>query len=162
MRLKKTTFLLLIIVCNSKTAKQALKIMDPIVPHWHTAINKIKLPKSLEHLIPDPNFDCILPNVNLKALIAHLSCGNNSLITQAGLFKEGFQDRKTEEILEHWKQGTKLMPPSIMVAKNNQGLCISDGRHRINAAFYYQQECIPIIISKADLENALSLLSIRH
>lgn len=57
-----------------------------------------------------------------------------------------FSDKKIEVLINLWRRGVKVLPPSAMLSQKLNRLVISDGKHRMNLALFLGATHIPVII----------------
>lgn len=129
---------------------------------WHLSINDIDVKQGINM---HPNLLSsglsIISNVSMKTL---MNCMNQDYVTalrRKKLYDENGSDRSTSQIINHWRQKRKLTPPTIVVFNQqlfeaigkehlipSSELQPNDGRHRLNAAYYFGEESIPIVVWK--------------
>lgn len=80
----------------------------------------------MNYLLPDPDRERIINNVHLSNLINLLKDGNKDALKVPGLFKKGFNNKKTEVLINLWRRGVKGLPPSVMLCHKSDAILISD------------------------------------
>lgn len=136
-------------------------VYSNLKPFWIRDIDKARLLDSADYLLPDPKREIILSNVNLENLIDLLKDGNRDALKVPGLFKKGFNDKKTEVLINLWRRGVKVLPPSVMFSQKLDGIVICYGRHRINVALFLGATHIPVVISLNENNIMEHLLEIK-
>ncbi len=131
--------------------------LSDIKPAWHTDIESIDFSKQRHEL--DEKLmtgDYTVEHVKIEHLLASFNRANADFFRDKTIIHSyGFADRKICRVIEHWKNGTKLIPPTILfndLAGFNYAV---DGKHRLKVAYYYGVDEIPIIIPISHLKQIM-------
>lgn len=127
-----------------------------VKPLWWTDLNKIKLEKDKEHLVPEGMV--LINDIPINRLIANLFGRNKNILEQQELFHINLNYMKTCKILEHWKNQECLIPPRVVWSSYANSIEVSDGRHRLNTAICLGEIKIPVLISNTELTTILNYL----
>jgi hypothetical protein len=138
---------------------------------WHLSVGDIDMENGVQlvdALIKDGM--SILKDVNIETLLNCMTIGYQDMVRSRHLFEHS-ADRSTSSIIHHWQQGEKLTPPTILVfteehfRKIGREHLISsvelvpiDGKHRLNAAYYFGETKIPILVRNPQLELIKTML----
>jgi hypothetical protein len=144
------------------------KLTD-LKPLWHTDINDIDLSKQRENLrddLLDEGFT-ILQNINIELLFDKMQSGNPEMFREKELYNDDLNDWKISDVIDNWLNKVKLIPPTILVIdkvidKSINDTCKifpTDGKHRINVAYYFGATTIPIFVVNKQLEKIKTILN---
>lgn len=149
---KQETAKIIILAAAMKEA-YSLGLLEAVTPIWNTEKITIKNAPILKDLKPNFNVDVIIKNVDVKLLFSVMQ-GNSNLevILEKKLFHQNKNDVKTYKIIDNWKNGFSLPPPTLFYIIDSNKFEITDGSHRFNAAYCFGAISIPIIISKQDFK----------
>jgi len=144
--------------------------LPDIKPHWHTNVEEIDLSKQRENLGQDLLEEgfTILDSVDIELLFDKMSPGNPEMFREKNLYNEDLCDLKISDVLDKWINKVRLIPPTILVfdktiyksIDNTNQLFATDGKHRINVAYYYGATQIPILVINKQLDKIKSILKI--
>ena len=131
-----------------------------LTPLWHTNpedINFFLQKDQLDEKLLTHGFS-IIENVNIEILMDNMEDGNPALFRDKILYNEDLIDTNISKVINHWMNNEKLIPPTITIADNfltttlkcpstiNPKLFASDGKHRLNVAYFFGSEHIPIVV----------------
>jgi hypothetical protein len=101
----------------------------------------------------------VIPDVDVDTLISLMQEGDKLHFSKKRLYNNSNDKRRTDKVLNHWKNGEKLTPPAIIVfnAECIESLGMrpehistelrpTDGKHRLNAACSIGVKTIPIVV----------------
>jgi hypothetical protein len=141
-----------------------------ITPIWHTSIEDIDLTMQRENLVDELLEDgfTIIENVDIELLFDKMSPGNPEMFREKILYNEDLLDWKISDVLDNWIKETKLIPPTILVidkAIDNSDIdtnliFATDGKHRLNVAYYCGVTRIPIFVINKQLEKIKTILNL--
>lgn len=145
------------------------KLTD-LKPLWHTDISEIDLSKQRENLqndLLDEGFT-ILQNIDIELLFDKMQPGNPEMFREKELYNDDLNDWKISDVIDNWINNVKLIPPTILVIdkvidKSINDTCKifpTDGKHRINVAYYFGATTIPIFVVNKQLEKIKTILNI--
>lgn len=129
---------------------------------WHENIDDIDLSKqyhSLDKPLLEAGFD-IIKNVDIELLFDKMLEGNPQLFREKRLFHEELSSSNIANIIDHWLRKEKLIPPTILLVENSTDLFPTDGKHRLNVAYYFGVTTIPIFVINPQKEKILEILKI--
>ena len=146
------------------------KLTD-LEPLWHTDINEIDLSKQRENLrsdLLDEGFT-ILQNINIELLFDKMQSGNPEMFREKELYNDDLNDWKISDVIDNWLNNVKLIPPTILVIdkvidKTINDTCKlfpTDGKHRINVAYYFGASTIPIFVVNKQLDKIKTILNLK-
>lgn len=156
------------------TSEMHSKILDLInnneiidlIPLWHTNpedINFFLQKDQLDEKLLAHGFT-VIENVNIEILLDNMEDGNPDLFREKKLYNEDLIDTNISKVINHWMNNEKLIPPTITIADNflttilkcpptnNPKLFASDGKHRLNVAYFFGSEHIPIVVLTPQLD----------
>ncbi len=144
--------------------------LNDVTPLWHTTIEEIDLAKQRENLREDlleEGFK-IIENINIELLFDKMSSGNPDMFREKVLYNDDLNDWKISDVLDNWINGTKLIPPTILVidktidnmVTDTNELFATDGKHRLNVAYYYGATSIPIFVVNKQLDKIKTILNL--
>lgn len=132
-----------------------------VTPLWHTDIRGFHLddqPGNLDASLRRFGMEIIL-NVNFEKLLDNMFPEWAGDVREQELFHECLADEKTAVVIHHWMNHEKLIPPTITFEpRSERNLYPSDGKHRINAAYYLGVSVLPILVLTVQKDKILSLL----
>jgi len=128
-----------------------------VKPHWWTDLKKIKLKKDREYLRPEGLI--LVENISAEKLIEKIRSENGRILKQGQLFHDKLDLTKTCKIIEHWKNGEKLIPPTIVWSSYDDTIEIENGRHRLNAAICFGEKYVPFMTSFLERDKIVQLLN---
>lgn len=144
--------------------------LNNIVPLWHINIEDIDLTKQRENLTDDLLEEgfTIIENVNIELLFDKMSSGNPNMFREKILYNKDLLDWKISDVLDNWRKGIKLIPPTISIIDktiynantDTNELFATDGKHRINVAYYFGVTSIPIFVINKELEKIKTILNL--
>jgi hypothetical protein len=129
-----------------------------VKPKWWTDLKKIKLKKDKEYLRPEGMI--LINDIPTDKLINKLKSGNKDILKQRQLFHDKLDFMRTCKIVEHWTNGEKLIPPTIVWSSYYDTFEIENGRHRINAAICLGDTSVPIMTSIIERDIILQHLNL--
>ncbi len=148
-----------------KVHKEIKKLSDEnklvnIKTFWHLKLEDIDFSKQRNPLKEELRIAGvqIIEKVNVELLLNKFIGENTNLFREKVLYNIDLCDWQISEILNYWKNGMKLIPPTIQ-SINNKYLFPSDGRHRLNIAYYYGVEEIPILVSNFEKQSIIEILN---
>jgi hypothetical protein len=140
-------------------------------PLWHTDLNDIDLSKQRENLRDDLLEDgfTILQNIDIELLFDKMPSGNPELFREKNLYNDDLNDWKISDVIDNWLNNIKLIPPTILVIdkiidsfiEDTCQIFPTDGKHRINVAYYYGATTIPIFVVNKQLEKIKTILYLK-
>ena len=141
------------------------KLTD-LKPLWHTDINEIDLDQQRDNLckdLLDEGFT-ILQNINIELLFDKMQSGNPEMFRERELYNGDLLDWKISDVIDNWMNNIKLIPPTILVIDNSISdtfkIFPTDGKHRINVAYYFGATTIPIFVVNKELEKIKRILNL--
>ena len=111
----------------------------------------------------------LLPKVNFETLLNAMRSVDADARRRKLLF-DSLYDHSTNSILNHWRQNMPLIPPSFFIHDQQYSELIKpagfisdelyplDGRHRLNAAYFFGEKDIPVLVWKRQAEQIQSIL----
>lgn len=146
-----------------------------LVPQWHTN------PADIDFLLQKDKLDerllsqgfSILESVDIEKLFDNLEDGNPQMFREKQLYHKDMIDTNISKVLNHWLKGEKLIPATITMTDNfltstlgcpevdNPKLFATDGKHRLNVAYFYNCKKIPIIVLTPQLREIKNQLGIQ-
>jgi hypothetical protein len=136
--------------------------LPTLQPLWHTDVDNIDLSQQRENLNDDLLEDgyTILQNVDIDVLFDKMYSGNPEMFREKKLYNEDLDDLKISGVIDSWLNNLKLIPPTILVIEGTNKVFPTDGKHRINVAYYYGATDIPIFVINKQLNKMKSILNI--
>jgi len=128
-----------------------------VKPQWWTDLREIELKKDKEYLRPEGLI--LIENISVDKLIEKIRSENSGILKQGKLFHDKLDMTKTCKIIEHWKNGEKLIPPTIVWSSYYETIEIENGRHRLNVAICFQEKYVPIMTSFLERDKIVQLLN---
>ncbi len=143
------------------------KEITDLTPLWHTNpedINFLLQKDQLDEKLLAHGFT-VIENVNIEILLDNMEDGNPDLFREKILYNEDLIDNNISKVINHWMNNEKLIPPTITIADNflttilkcpptnNPKLFASDGKHRLNVAYFFGSEHIPIVVLSPQLNT---------
>lgn len=98
--------------------------------------------------------------VNIHDLINSFLPHEIPVYMRKELFKKEQCEHQTSGVIYKWLQGIPLIPPTILDIHNNGCLYPIDGKHRLNVAYFFGAETIPIIVANTQLEKVKQILNL--
>jgi hypothetical protein len=139
-----------------------------IIPIWHTNIADIDLTKQRNNLTEDLLEEgfTIIEDVDIELLFDKIYSGNREMFREKELYNNDLDEMKISDVLDNWIKGTKLIPPTILVSDktinnsitDSNELFPTDGKHRLNVAYYYGATRIPIFVINKQLDKIKTIL----
>ncbi|KFF17964.1 hypothetical protein [Flavobacterium hydatis] len=133
-----------------------------VIPLWHTENKDIDLKKQSNDV---PEIFCgvgftILQNIDIEMLFTKIDVGNSEMFIEKELYNTSLLGEKISEIINHWENNEKLIPPTITINEINseRPLFPTDGKHRINVAHYFGATRIPILVYNQELKKVKEIL----
>jgi hypothetical protein len=138
---------------------------------WHEKMENIHLKlqsQSLHRQFFTDGF-VLLPKVDFETLLNAMRSVDADARRKKLLF-DSIYDHSTSSILNHWRQNMPLIPPSFFIHDQQYSELIRpvgftsnelyplDGRHRLNAAYYFGEKEIPVLVWKRQAEQIQSIL----
>lgn len=120
---------------------------------WKTDKNEINLndqPENFDEVI-DGNYS-IIEDVDIEKLLNISYAANSALFRERVLLNNDLDEDKILQVLVHWSNGESLIPPHFRIINENE-LMQSDGKHRINVAYFYRAKSIPIIVANSEFDE---------
>lgn len=136
-----------------------MKKNESISIKWFLSFDEIEKSSLPEHLKPEASRSILINDVSMEILITKLQRGNPEIIKSKDLFHPRMNRNKTGQIVDAWKRNIPLLPPTIFFIPQMKRLEIEDGRHRLNIAYYFEAEKIPIIVPINDYPQIFHLLN---
>ena len=144
-----------------------LKNINPI---WHINAEEIELTKQKENLTSKllENGFTIIENIDIELLFDNMPSGNPEMFRKRKLYNNSLDEFKTSEVLDNWIKGVKLIPPTILVIdetiekgiENTTKIYPTDGKHRLNAAYFFGAKKIPIFVINKQIESIKKILKL--
>lgn len=136
--------------------------LTTLQPLWHTDIESIDLNKQRENLTDDLLEDgfTILQNIDIEVLFDKMYSGNPEMFREKKLYNKELDDLKISGVIDNWLNNVKLIPPTILVIDNTYKVFPTDGKHRINVAYYYGATTIPIFVINKQLDKIKQILNL--
>lgn len=144
--------------------------LTALKPLWHTDINDIDLSKQRHNLTAYLLIDgfTILQDIDIELLFSKMYPGNPEMFKEKILYNDDLIDWQISDIIDNWRNNIKLIPPTILVMdkvidnsiENSCQIFPTDGKHRINVAYYYGAEAIPIFVINRQLDKIKRILNI--
>ncbi|MBS1596054.1 MAG: hypothetical protein JST90_17210 [Bacteroidetes bacterium] len=144
--------------------------LPPVKPLWHLDERDIDFSKQKDNLEAH-HFSqgfTIIPDVPIDLLLANFPEGVADMFHEKKLFREE-GDLGTTDILTHWSNNEKLIPPTFMVMDktmhdycdpNSKEIYPFDGKHRLNAAYSLGETHVPILVTNKQLAKIKTILGI--
>lgn len=141
-----------------------------ITPLWHTVESDVDFSKQKDNLV-DHHFSegfTIIPDISIDSLFVNMPDGVADMYYDKNLFLDEW-DLGTTDILTHWRNGEKLIPPTFLIMdKSMHEYCKADskeiypfdGKHRLNAAYSLGATHIPILVTNKQLVKIKAILGI--
>lgn len=119
--------------------------------YWYTSLDEIRKanPEALDSY--GSGRSLFIKNAKLSRIIEFLHPSHKDRFSTRKLFSgKGLSVKRTQSILNAWREEIPLLPPRIIV--ENGFVYIEDGNHRMNAAYCLGAEYIPIefVIPESD------------
>jgi hypothetical protein len=132
----------------------------PIRPYWHLKKSDLDLTKqdftpSVE--ISSFGFE-VIESVGVEALLNTMQDGNPALFRSKNLFHHCWDGIKISNVIRHWGNLEKLIPPTIIHNHLLNKLYVIDGKHRFHVAYYFDIDTIPIVIPASHKIQIVKLL----
>ena len=136
--------------------------LTTLQPLWHTEIDSIDLNKQNENLNADLLEDgfTILHNIDIEFLFDKMYPGNPEMFREKNLYNKELDDLKISGVIDNWFKNVKLIPPTILVINNTNYVFPTDGKHRINVAYYFGATTLPIFVINKQLDKIKSILNL--
>ena len=111
----------------------------------------------------------LLQKVNFETLLNAMRSVDADARRKKLLF-DAISDHSTSSILNHWRQNMPLIPPSFFIPDQQYSELIKpagfisdelyplDGRHRLNAAYFFGEKDIPVLVWKRQAEQIQLIL----
>lgn len=131
-----------------------------IIPLWHSDKNQIELKLQRDCLKDEILKDGyeIYNSVSIGLLLSKMDA-NRTIYTGKQLFHRALSKSNICKVINHWLEGTKLIPPSIMPL--NGKIHPVDGKHRLQVAVYFKANEIPIFVPNIWKEEIEKILEIK-
>ncbi|EID4421474.1 ParB N-terminal domain-containing protein [Vibrio vulnificus] len=146
--------------CNKIMELYAKGSLDPVKPCWHLDKKYIDFDNQDFHLSDElcEQGYRLIPSVDVETLLDAMQSGNPELYRSKSLFHKHWSDEKICNVVKHWQNNEKLIPPTIVYNHLLHRLYVADGKHRFNVAYYFGTECMPIIVPNVQLEKIKPML----
>ncbi|EOW9210584.1 TPA: hypothetical protein PX804_003327 [Vibrio cholerae] len=146
--------------CNKIMDLHDKDALNPVKPCWHLDKRYIDFDNQGFHLSDElcEKGYTLIPAVDVETLLDAMQSGNPELYRSKSLFHEDWSDQKICNVVKHWQNSEKLIPPTIIYNYFLERLYVADGKHRFNVAYYFGAECMPIIVPNVQLEKIKAML----
>jgi hypothetical protein len=101
----------------------------------------------------------IIDVVSIQKLIEAMPEEWLDLFEDRQLFHDDLGASNIANVIQHWRDGQKLIPPIITLMDNNEEVYPADGKHRVNVAYFFNADTIPIIVPKSQKDRIIELLN---
>ncbi|MEY3412279.1 MAG: hypothetical protein RIQ70_967 [Bacteroidota bacterium] len=131
-----------------------------VIPLWHLDKTQIDLKLQRDNLndeILEDGYE-IYNSVNIELLLSKMDA-NGTIYTGKQLFHRALSKANICKVINHWLEGTKLIPPSLMPL--NGKINPVDGKHRLQVAVYFKAKEIPIFVPNIWKEEIEKILEIK-
>ncbi len=143
---------------------------------WHLDPLNIDLSLQKDHLderLLDQGFS-IIPEVEIETLFDNMIEGNPQMFREKKLFNPDMIDTNISSVIDFWLKGEKLIPPTITVLDQTLATSLNisfttsdklfptDGKHRINVAYYFEATKIPILVVNKQLVKIKQILNLNN
>lgn len=132
-----------------------------LTPLWHLDKKDIDFERTDTTLIQLKNGYSIV-EVDAAALMNKM--GPPYVKLYSGKLYHDNSERKISQVLYHWMNGEKLIPPVIIIHDETISSIVSnavapqDGNHRLRAAYHFGVKKIPIIVLDAQLSKFIKMM----
>jgi hypothetical protein len=146
---------------------EAYKSNTLLIPEvrWHIDSTKIDLSLQRDSFRKELLVDgiSVIPEVDIGVLFNKMTKDDALMFRKKKLYNPSFNSKSISIVINHWLQGIKLIPPTIMIFNQeyadtlNIDIIVSkelrpiDGKHRINAAYFFGIKTIPILVRNKQL-----------
>lgn len=138
-----------------------------LTPLWHTDPIEINFEKQKDRLDDKllAHGISIIENVEMEKLLDAMEDGNPLLFREKQLYHEDMIDTNISKVINHWQNREKLIPPTITLSDdfltstlkcppvNAPKLYATDGKHRLNVAYFFGSLTIPILVLTPQLKH---------
>lgn len=134
-----------------------------LVPSWHTDKEEINLDLQSNKIDKEYLVEgfSVIEGVEVERLLDTMMEGNPELYREKQLFHEELDWLKISDIIDYWLRQIKLIPPTLSYVQKLDQTYLTDGKHRFNVAYYFNQTHIPLIVPNiylADIRRLLNLM----
>ncbi|WP_341900734.1 hypothetical protein [Fluviicola taffensis] len=145
--------------CENIKSKFLQNQIKEVKAVWHLDKKDIDFTLQPDKLNAELIADYILiESVKTDVLIKSLQ--NKDAYLKNKLFSDIWDEYNILHIIHCWLNNQPLIPPTIMFNKN-LGECMAvDGKHRLNVAYHFGHEFLPIIIPKTNYDEVKKKLDL--
>lgn len=148
--------------------------LNNISPLWHINEKDIDFDNQKNELRPDLLEDgfTIIENVDIESLLDCMFDGYQDLVREKILYNEEQDETNISGVIDKWLNKIKLIPPTILIwdtivdqtgilKEDTDKLFVQDGKHRINVAYYFGANTLPILVINKQLKRIKTILNIK-
>lgn len=132
-----------------------------LIPLWHHDENQIDFERQGDEIDPDffsEGFTIL--EADIRVLFKSFDPLWTSMFLRKELYKKEQCPDKISGVVYHWMQGIHLIPPTILNVHDSDCLFPADGKHRLNVAYFFGAETIPIIVANKQLEKVKRIMNL--